>query len=101
MGSVSVANNVLYAPSMSGNMHALDAMTGKILWTFASGGSVLDGPSIADGMVFWGSGYQRVGGGTANNKLYGFAPGKSGDGGEGDAVAAVLRRDRTGPVEGL
>jgi polyvinyl alcohol dehydrogenase (cytochrome) len=71
-GALSVANGVLYAPSFSGNMHALDAATGKILWTFASGGSVLDGPSIVNGRVYWGSGYQGITGGIHNNKLYAF-----------------------------
>jgi polyvinyl alcohol dehydrogenase (cytochrome) len=32
---------------------------------------VIDGPSIVNGVVYWGSGYGRVGG-TANNKLYAF-----------------------------
>jgi polyvinyl alcohol dehydrogenase (cytochrome) len=73
VGSVSVANNVLYAPSASGNMHALDARTGKILWTFASGGSVLDGPAIVGGTVFWGSGYKRIKGGTGNNQVFAFS----------------------------
>ena len=73
MGAVSVANGVLYAPSMSGNMHALDAATGKVLFTFPSGGSVLDGPAIADGVVYWGSGYKKLGGGTPNNKVFAFS----------------------------
>ncbi|MGA8595497.1 MAG: PQQ-binding-like beta-propeller repeat protein [Bryobacteraceae bacterium] len=70
-GAVSVANGVVYAGSQSakGYMYALDAGTGKILWSFASGGSVLDGPAIAGGFVYWGSGY-RIG--TNNNKLYAF-----------------------------
>jgi polyvinyl alcohol dehydrogenase (cytochrome) len=34
-GSVSVANGVMYAGSYSGQMCALSAETGKILWTFA------------------------------------------------------------------
>jgi polyvinyl alcohol dehydrogenase (cytochrome) len=70
-GAVSVADGVVYAGSQSaaGNMYAMDATTGKILWSFASGGSVVDGPSIADGFVYWGSGY-RIG--TNNNKLYAF-----------------------------
>jgi len=72
MGSVSVANGVVYAPSYSGNMHALDASSGNLLWTFASGGSVLDGPSIADGVVYWGSGYKKISPGTANNKVFAF-----------------------------
>ena len=71
MGSVSVANGVMYAGSQSGSMYALDAATGRILWSFASGGTVLDGPSIVDGTVYWGSGYNNPG--TPNNKLYAFS----------------------------
>jgi len=72
IGSVSVANGVLYAPSLSGQMYALNAQSGKILWSFASGGSVIDGPSIVDGTVYWGSGYNI---GTGNNKVYAFSVG--------------------------
>jgi polyvinyl alcohol dehydrogenase (cytochrome) len=75
-GAVSVANGVVYAGSQGapGFMYALDAATGKILWSFASGGSVVDGPSIVGGFVYWGSGY-RIG--TDNNKLYAFTiPGR-------------------------
>jgi polyvinyl alcohol dehydrogenase (cytochrome) len=71
-GAVSVANGVLFAPSFSGNMHALDASSGKILWTFPSGGSVIDGPSIVDGVVYWGSGYKKIKPGTPNNKVFAF-----------------------------
>jgi polyvinyl alcohol dehydrogenase (cytochrome) len=70
-GSVSVANGVMYAGSNSGQMYALDATTGKILWNFASGGTVIDGPSIADGVLYWGSGYRNIQG-TGNNKVYAF-----------------------------
>jgi polyvinyl alcohol dehydrogenase (cytochrome) len=73
LGSVSVANNVVYAGSLSGNMHALDARTGKILWTFASGGSVIDGPAITNGAIFWGSGYKHIAPGTPNNKVFAFS----------------------------
>ena len=38
-------------------MYALAAATGKILWSFASGGSVSGGAAIVDGSVYWGSGY--------------------------------------------
>jgi len=44
---------------------------GKILWHFATKGSVIDGPSIVNGILKWGSGYGRVGG-TPNNILYTF-----------------------------
>jgi polyvinyl alcohol dehydrogenase (cytochrome) len=69
LGSVSVANSIMYAGSGSGQMYGLDTMTGNILWNFASGGSVIDGPSIVDGVVYWGSGYKI---GTGNNKVYAF-----------------------------
>ena len=71
-GSVSVANGVMYAGSNSGLMYALDATTGKILWNFASGGTVLDGPSIVDGTLYWGSGYRNIQG-TGNNKVFAFS----------------------------
>lgn len=68
-GSVSVANGVMYTGSNSGQMYALDAATGNILWNFASGGTVLDGPSIVDGTLYWGSGYRNIQG-TGNNKVF-------------------------------
>jgi len=70
-GAVSVANGVVYAGSQGsgGYMYALNAKTGAILWKFPSGGSVVDGPAIVNGTVYWGSGY-RIG--THNNKLYAF-----------------------------
>jgi polyvinyl alcohol dehydrogenase (cytochrome) len=79
LGPVAVANGVVYAPSMGGGatestMLALDAATGEILWSFASGASVNAGATIVDGTVFWGSGYTHLGipGYTGNNKFYAF-----------------------------
>jgi len=76
---MTVANGIVYAPSMAGgatspNMFALNAATGGILWSFASGGSVIAGASIAYDTVYWGSGYSNLGipGFTGNNKLYAF-----------------------------
>jgi polyvinyl alcohol dehydrogenase (cytochrome) len=71
-GSVSVANGVMYAGSYSGQMYALHTKTGKILWNFASGGTVIDGPSIVDGTLYWGSGYRNIPPGIGNNKVYAF-----------------------------
>ena len=84
-GSVSVANGVMYAGSYSGQMYALDGTNGNILWNFASGGSVIDGPSIVDGVVYWGSGYGSFPPGTGNNKVYAFGLAGSKDGGENSA----------------
>ena len=73
-GAVSVANGVVYAGSYSGMMYAMNARTGRILWSFDSGGSVIDGPSIADGVVYWGSGYAHISPGKPNNQVFAFAP---------------------------
>jgi polyvinyl alcohol dehydrogenase (cytochrome) len=72
IGSVSVANGVMYAGSYSGYMYAINAATGEILFSFNSGGSVIDGPSIVDGSVYWGSGYRKIAPGIGNNKVYAF-----------------------------
>jgi polyvinyl alcohol dehydrogenase (cytochrome) len=71
LGAVSVADGILFAGSMSGMMYAFDAKSGAILWSFSSGGSVIDAPSIVNGVVYWGSGYRRAG--TGNNNIYAFA----------------------------
>ena len=75
-GALSVANNVVYAGSNSGQMYALDESTGTVLWNFASGGTVIDGPSIVDSTVYWGSGYAELDG-TGNNKVYAFSLAKT------------------------
>jgi len=70
-GPSTIANGVVYAGSMpsfsypeppyTADMYALDARTGRILWTFKSGASVGGAPAIADGLVVWGTGYPRSG----------------------------------------
>jgi polyvinyl alcohol dehydrogenase (cytochrome) len=75
LASLTVANGVVYAGSMEhtgDQMYALDASTGAILWRFAAGGSVVGGPAVVRGTVYWGSGYARTGG-VGNNKFYAFS----------------------------
>ena len=80
LAALTVANGVLYGGSMAHNgdqMYALDAATGKILWRFHAGeaanrGSVVAGPAVVDGTVYWGSGYGRTGG-VGNTKFYAFS----------------------------
>ena len=83
-GAVSVANGVVYAGSMGNpvgttgqastkpTFFALNAATGKILWNYVSGGSVNAGAAIANGMVYWGSGYGHFGLGDPNPMFYAF-----------------------------
>jgi polyvinyl alcohol dehydrogenase (cytochrome) len=69
-GALSVANGVVYGGTLGGYFVAMDAGTGKILWKFQSGGSVIDAPSIVNGVLYWGSGYKTTG--TNNNQIYAF-----------------------------
>jgi len=62
----------MYAGSNSGQMYALDATKGNILWNFAKRGHGIDGPSIVDGTLYWGSGYRNILG-TGNNKVVRFS----------------------------
>ncbi|HEX8917140.1 MAG TPA: PQQ-binding-like beta-propeller repeat protein, partial [Chloroflexota bacterium] len=63
IGPVSVANGVVYVGDLNvgystiGNMHALDASSGKELWHFQGAGSSNAGPAIVNGVLYWGNGY--------------------------------------------
>ena len=89
LGPVTGANGVIFACSMplviqtppfglvnpsAPNMFALNAATGAVLWSMSAGASCNNGPSIADGDVYWGTGYGVLGPtlGTSNKKLYAF-----------------------------
>jgi polyvinyl alcohol dehydrogenase (cytochrome) len=75
LGALTVANGVLYAGSMAhqgDQFYALDTSTGNILWKFPAGGSVVSGPAVVDGTVYWGSGYARTGG-VGNDQFYAFS----------------------------
>jgi polyvinyl alcohol dehydrogenase (cytochrome) len=77
LASLTVANGVLYAGSMAhtgDQMYALDTSDGSILWRFPAGGSIVGGPAVVDGSVYWGSGYARTGG-VGNNQFYAFSRG--------------------------
>jgi polyvinyl alcohol dehydrogenase (cytochrome) len=77
LGPVTVANGVVYAPSMSGFVYALDAHSRNVLWSYNTGASVNGGAAIVSGTVYWGSGYGHFPHnspvGTSNNKLFAFS----------------------------
>jgi polyvinyl alcohol dehydrogenase (cytochrome) len=61
-GAATVGNGVVYVGSFDPNaaaptMFGLDASTGQILWSFASGRVVHSGPAIVGDTLYWGSGY--------------------------------------------
>src|SRR5262245_421476 len=79
LAPVSVANGVLYAGSMAKlanqtQMFALDAASGKILWSYQAGASVNAAPAVVHSSIYWGSGYSRSGvEGSGNDKFYAFS----------------------------
>jgi polyvinyl alcohol dehydrogenase (cytochrome) len=75
LGPVTVANGVLYAPSMSGTMRALNASNGNTVWSYQAQGSVIAGASVVRGVVYWGDGYTHLGipGWTGSNTFYAFS----------------------------
>jgi polyvinyl alcohol dehydrogenase (cytochrome) len=56
----------------------MDAATGAIRWNYAAGESVNAGATVVDGVVYWGSGFIRLGlpgdTGGVNKQFYAFSP---------------------------
>ena len=66
-------NRLVFAGSTAGFIRAYDAKDGRILWEFDTGGGIGGGPTVVDGVVYIGSGYQFLRVGKPNNKLYAFS----------------------------
>jgi polyvinyl alcohol dehydrogenase (cytochrome) len=70
-------NGVAYGCSQDadGTMFALDGATGAVLWDFPSGVACNSGAAIADGKVYWTTGYSAFTGEPppGSVKLYVFA----------------------------
>jgi polyvinyl alcohol dehydrogenase (cytochrome) len=75
LGPVSVANGIVFVPSMDGTMRALSAGNGKTLWSYQAAGSVNTGAVVVNGVVYWGSGYTHLGipGWTGRTTFYAFS----------------------------
>jgi len=70
---VSVANGVVFGCNLdpaNGTMYALDAGSGTPLWSYNTGAPCNAGASIANGVVYWGSG---TSGGAAPHKVFAFS----------------------------
>lgn len=59
-GPVSLANGVIFGTSIlrQGPIYAINAYTGKILWSYQTGDAVYGGASISNGCVYIGNGYR-------------------------------------------
>jgi polyvinyl alcohol dehydrogenase (cytochrome) len=88
VGAVSLIPGVVLSGARDGMIRAASSRTGQLLWEFdsakefttvngvaARGGSAASGgPTVANGMVFIGSGYPGFQGGQPGNVLLAFAP---------------------------
>lgn len=59
-GPVTIANGVLFAGSThkQGPIYAINAKTGRILWSYDTGATVYGGMSVSNGCVYIGNGYK-------------------------------------------
>lgn len=85
VGVVTVANGVVYAGATASGLYALDATTGRQLWSFPVSAPVICGPSVVNGTVYWGAGY----GGPPVNKLFAFEVRQRDGNGDRDVSAPV------------
>lgn len=67
------SDKLVWAGSSGNFIRAYDAKDGKIVWEFDTGGAVGGGPTVVDGVLYIGSGYQNLRIGKRNNKLYAFS----------------------------
>jgi serine/threonine-protein kinase len=58
--SPAVANGVVYVGSWDNDVYALNAKTGDLLWSYATGAGVDSSPAVANGVVYVGSGDSNV-----------------------------------------
>jgi outer membrane protein assembly factor BamB len=58
-GPVSLANGVIFAGSTirKGPIYAVEAKTGKVLWSYQTGATVYGGVSVGNGCIYLGNGY--------------------------------------------
>ncbi|KAE8055725.1 hypothetical protein FH972_012547 [Carpinus fangiana] len=78
-GPVTVANGVLFAGSTYGRgpIYAMNAKTGKIMWSNDTGATIYGGISVSDGCIYLGNGYKVTVGYvnrnyTAGTSLYAY-----------------------------
>jgi outer membrane protein assembly factor BamB len=55
ISSPAVKNEVVYVSSYDGNVYALNARTGTLLWSYKTRSFVESSPAVANGVVYVGS----------------------------------------------
>ena len=55
LSTASVADGLVYMADYSGNLHCLDATTGRLYWTFDTEGAIWGSTLVADGKIYLGN----------------------------------------------
>ncbi|MEE8451329.1 MAG: PQQ-binding-like beta-propeller repeat protein [Thermoguttaceae bacterium] len=55
VSTVAIADGLVYAADFDGDLHCLDAETGKPYWVHKAGGPICGSPMVADGKVYLGT----------------------------------------------
>lgn len=58
--SPAVVNGVVYEGADDGNVYALNATNGEVLWNYTTGGVVRSSPAVVDGVIYLGSDSDNV-----------------------------------------
>jgi polyvinyl alcohol dehydrogenase (cytochrome) len=77
LGPVSAVHGVVFVPTDSSALFALDTRTGAQLWTFRAPDKSACGPSIVDGRVLWGYGFTLFSGAGKGGIMSFSLPGRS------------------------
>ena len=75
LGPTSVSNGVVYAGSLTGDMYALDANSGEVLWKYQGEGASNASPAVVGNTLCWGNGYNHLGipEGSPSTSFYAFS----------------------------
>jgi polyvinyl alcohol dehydrogenase (cytochrome) len=75
LGPTTVSNDVVYAASLTGDMYAMSAETGKVLWSYQGAGASNASPAVVGDNVYWGNGYDHLGipEGSPSTSFYAFS----------------------------
>lgn len=69
---VSVSPDLVWVATTAADYYALDAKTGKTLWTAEAPDQIGSGASIVDGVVYWGYGFTLFGPGSGKGGMFAF-----------------------------
>lgn len=76
LGPVSVANGLVFTVSLgspNGKVYALDSKSGKVLWHYNITTSIIGGPSISNGCIYFGEGISAITLNAFPNATFGHA----------------------------